>query len=342
MQTAPKLLNPLFRDLTERQREVLIGRFGLGKGEGETLEAIGKRFGVTRERVRQIEAAGLSLVRGRIAEAPQCALIVEATKRILKNAGGIITEAALVAELGSKAEGLNANVLAFLAAASGTFRRRQEDNEWNAFYHLDKNTLKVANQFVTQFVSYLRPRKNAVLESAYNAHLKNFAKSKGVLLSVADNFLAASKHVHENPFGDRGLAEWAEIKPKTIRDRIYLVLKKKAEPIHFESIADEINQTGFDGRVALASTVHNELIKDSRFVLVGRGTYGLAEHGYEPGTAKEVIQRILKKQGPMKSKEIVSAVQKERAFKANTILVNLQNREMFLRAADGAYKVRES
>jgi hypothetical protein len=343
MQTAIKLLNPLLRDLTDRQREVLVGRFALGNsGEGETLEAIGKRFGVTRERVRQIEAAGLELVQAKLADAPQCADLVEAAKKALKTAGGILSEAVLVKELNQEFEGVNPNAVAFLAAASGVFSRYQEDNDWHPFYYLDKGALKTANQFVGQFVSHLRPRKEVVLANAYHAHLKNFSKSKNVSLGVAENFLGASKHIHQNPFGDKGLTEWAEIKPKTIRDRIYLVLKKKSEPIHFETIAGEINRTGFDGRVALASTVHNELIKDSRFVLVGRGTYGLAEHGYEPGTAKEVIQRILKKHGPLKSKDIVTAVQKERAFKANTILVNLQNREMFLRMSDGAYQIRES
>jgi predicted Zn-ribbon and HTH transcriptional regulator len=130
--------------------------------------------------------------------------------------------------------------------------------------------------------------------------------------------------------------------PRTIRDRIHLVLRKKKEPVHFTDIAHLINEAKLDDRIALASTVHNELIKDPRFVLVGRGMYGLAEHGHVPGTAQEVIARILKREGPLKSNEIIQAVQKERLFKHNTILVNLQNKGIFERQSDGRYTLREA
>ncbi|MDO8504878.1 MAG: hypothetical protein Q7S36_03440, partial [Candidatus Liptonbacteria bacterium] len=117
---------------------------------------------------------------------------------------------------------------------------------------------------------------------------------------------------------------------------------KKGEPQHFTGIAKLVNEAKFDKRIALASTVHNELIKDKRFVLVGRGIYGLSEYGFEPGTAKDVIKTILVKQGPMRSKDIVLAVQKARFFKYNTILVNLQNKSLFERSNDGTYRIREA
>jgi DNA-directed RNA polymerase delta subunit len=120
------------------------------------------------------------------------------------------------------------------------------------------------------------------------------------------------------------------------------VLKKKAEPLHFEDIAKHINKVGFDDQQALAPTVHNELIKDNRFVLVGRGIYGLKEHGYEAGTAREVIAKILKTKGPLKPTDVVTHVNQQRFFKTNTILINLQNRNFFERMNDGRYRVREA
>jgi RNA polymerase primary sigma factor len=45
--------------ISAREREVLIRRFGLDDGEPDTLEEIGRTFGVTRERIRQIEAKAL-------------------------------------------------------------------------------------------------------------------------------------------------------------------------------------------------------------------------------------------------------------------------------------------
>ena len=49
--------------LTDKQREVLMHRYGLGNGDEETLEEVGKMLGVTRERVRQIQAGALHSLR---------------------------------------------------------------------------------------------------------------------------------------------------------------------------------------------------------------------------------------------------------------------------------------
>ncbi len=107
-------------------------------------------------------------------------------------------------------------------------------------------------------------------------------------------------------------------------------------------IAKVINESGLSGQVALAPTVHNELIKDERFVLVGRGMYALREHGYEPGIAREVIQKVLREAGPLKPNDVVAHVAKQRFFKPNTVLINLQNKSFFERLPDGRYRVREA
>ena len=53
----------VLRDLPDTERDVLRLRFGLSGEEPMTLEAIGRKLGVTRERVRQIEAAALQRLR---------------------------------------------------------------------------------------------------------------------------------------------------------------------------------------------------------------------------------------------------------------------------------------
>jgi RNA polymerase primary sigma factor len=56
----------LLDDLPPKEREILFDRFGLGGDAPMTLEAIGQRLGVTRERVRQIEASALQKLRRRL------------------------------------------------------------------------------------------------------------------------------------------------------------------------------------------------------------------------------------------------------------------------------------
>jgi RNA polymerase primary sigma factor len=56
-------MNEILEGLTERERKVLIMRFGLEDGMSRTLEDVGKEFNVTRERVRQIEAKALRKLR---------------------------------------------------------------------------------------------------------------------------------------------------------------------------------------------------------------------------------------------------------------------------------------
>ncbi|HNV86240.1 MAG TPA: RNA polymerase sigma factor RpoD/SigA [Candidatus Omnitrophota bacterium] len=59
-------IDKLLSYVDEREREILLLRFGLKEGEHRTLEEVAKRFGVTRERVRQIEHAALSKIRARV------------------------------------------------------------------------------------------------------------------------------------------------------------------------------------------------------------------------------------------------------------------------------------
>jgi len=55
----------LLKDLDERERKILIFRFGLGGEEPQTLESVAKKFGITRERIRQLEVSALKKIRDR-------------------------------------------------------------------------------------------------------------------------------------------------------------------------------------------------------------------------------------------------------------------------------------
>jgi predicted Zn-ribbon and HTH transcriptional regulator len=343
MAKTDKIFDSLWEGLTPRQKEIVLGRFGLGKSsERQTLAALGDRYQITRERVRQIEASALQVLKKKITAHPQITELLARGKKFVQMAGGVIREEALLKELNSALEGLTNNHLALLLETSEAFYGYGEDEDFIAFYYSDQKALKEAKRFIDQLAKFLHVRKDDVLEGKYRDHFASFVAKQGIDTKHAESYVEISKRIHSNPYGDIGLRDWPEIHPSTIRDRIYLVLRKNKQPLHFEEIAQSINNVGFYTRKALVPTVHNELIKDSRFVLVGRGMYALAEFGYEPGTAKEVIHKVLKKKGALTTKEIISAVQEERFFRPNTVIANLQNKELFSRLDDGRYSVRES
>ncbi len=342
MASITKLTNTAVTGLNPRQKEVITARFGLEGGKGQTLAAIGEKLHVTRERVRQIENGGIAIIKRNIQKSAELEAVLEKIKKFIVGKGGVAKKGDVVRYAASIATGAKENHVDFLADASDVFHLYREDDAFHPFYYVTDKDLKGARAFVEGWVSFLKTRKEKVFAESYEVQLASFLKTKSFERTIAENYLSISKHIHRNPYGDVGLREWPEISPATVRDKIYLVLKKHGEPLHFEDIATHINKAGFDEEKALAPTVHNELIKDNRFVLVGRGLYGLKEQGYEPGTAREVIANILKARGPLNTVEVMEHVNKQRFFKPNTILINLQNRNFFERLSDGKYRVRES
>lgn len=331
----------LLSNLEKRQREILAARFGFKDGEKKTLQAIGDNFGITRERVRQIEEQGLEKLKILPVIKEETVKLISPIKRYLASAGGLRRNDFLIRDL--KYLTVQENwpnffdlKLRFLFALGGEPKFFEADDELYDFWYLNEEIKNKAFQKIKEFFDFFQ---KAGPEKVINQkiHLARFRD----LASV--NYLSLSKKFAVNIFGDFGLSFWPEINPKIISDKAYLVLKKNNQPLHFRDVAQEINNLKFDRKKAYPQTVHNELIRDGRFVLVGRGIYGLREQGYEPGTAREVLARILKKHGPLPSQKIIQLVQQERFLRENTILLNLQNKRYFQRLPDNRYTlIREA
>lgn len=342
MNTISTAITQLLGHLTDRQKAVIVRRFGLEGKEPQTLATIGESFGITRERVRQIEAGSITSLRSDFSDDKNLTTFVVSLVKLLQSLGGVIRSEDFVKVCNETQGALSAPHLIFLARVSGQFHFSSENDEYHAFFYLDEKTLKRAAQTVSKLVKFMKAKQSQVAAGRSRDVLELFVQNEDLESDFVERCVAISKLFHVNAFGDFGLAEWPEIRPQTIRDRIYLILKKQQKPMHFREIAQAINGAGLSRKVALVPTVHNELIKDQRFILVGRGMYALEEHGYKPGTAREVIVRILKQHGPLSGEEIVMAVQKERFFKPNTVIANLQNKKNFSRRSDGLYHIREA
>ena len=318
-----------------RLREVLGRRLGLRGKEPETLETIGRSFGVTRERVRQIEADGLRhLAKPEIHAA--LAPVFGALEAHFGEHGNVFEESKL---FHSAAEPRYHNHVSFLLAVGKPFARRGEEASWHDLWFTKAEALKAAEAVMSRTAAALTETGKPLPAADLFQILKKQARE--VLGAVPtpetlESYLAISKMIKQNPYGEFGLVTWPTIRPRGVRDKAYAILARAGKPLHFREVANAITRSGWSAKKAHPQTVHNELIKDERFVLVGRGLYALREWGYEPGTVADVIASILRSsKKPLSRGEIAKRVLKARFVKENTILLNLQDKRRFRRAPEG-------
>jgi len=326
----------LLAGLPERSRRVLIDRFGLaGKGDRRTLDAIGKEYGITRERIRQIENHGVSSVRDSEAYSTLARELAE-MKTVLAALGGILAEETLLHEL-AKSEN-DRNHIVFLLTVGHHFNDRSEDADFKSRWHVDEQLAEAVERALSKLYASIEHNR-LMPEGEFLDLFNKYLKEEGVRnrpLEALPRWLQISKRIGRNPLGEWGRTDSPHVRIKNTRDFAYLTLKRHGSPMHFTEVAKNIEK--LFGRKTHPATTHNELIKDGRFVLVGRGLYALKEWGYEPGVVRDVIAGILKREGPMTREEIIERVKRERYVKDATISVNLQN-GMFVRQQDGKYSL---
>ncbi|MFA5933670.1 MAG: HTH domain-containing protein, partial [Candidatus Paceibacterota bacterium] len=317
--------------------DVVSNRFGLTEdAERKTLEAIGEKYGITRERVRQIENAALASIKKGDAYKGDKASFDE-LKEIVKSLGAIVTEDELLSHI-SKDKSIQ-NHIHFYLVLGDEFKKHKEDEGHHSRWTIDDTIAEQVHTAIKKLYGGLSddelvPENDII--SRFLGQLKDIAdhyKNE----EIARRWLSISKSISKNPLGEWGKTTSSNVKTRGIKDYAYLIMRKHGSPMHFREVAKAISDT-FSKKTHVA-TCHNELIKDKRFVLVGRGYYALAEWGYKPGVVRDVIKEILKKEGPLSKEDVVDRVLKERFLKKNTILVNLQNTKYFKKNKQGLYTV---
>ena len=186
--------------------------------------------------------------------------------------------------------------------------------------HVSEEDLIKEEQLIAQFLKEIKD----IVRDANNPEL-------------ARRWLDLSKQLSRNPLGEWGKSSSPNIKLRGMRDYAYLVLRSNGKPMHFTEVTQKIRE--LFNRKAHTATCHNELIKDARFILVGRGLYALREWGYREGVVRDIIHELLKRKGPLSKDQILEGVLSERLVKHNTIIVNLQNSRYFKKLTDGRYIV---
>lgn len=322
---AIKIVNSLFSELLDREKDVLSRRFALKGGKSETLEKIGNMHNLTRERVRQIESASIKKIKKLDTLESSVFLLKKTVNDLLEEHGGLLRKEFLLdiltvicLEINNKVEPGTKEYNSLRETYHNNFdflisRLMEEEidqkkavDQFNPLVQAKKKELSYFDDLADFLMKKVKTMQKTlktdelidllkesevykkyqdILEKAKSADITKIFKSK-IFVDKAEiinsnkilySLIQSIKNLEQNKFGEWGEASWGEIKPKTVNDKIYLVLKHTKKPLHFTEIAEKINEVGFDKKKANPATVHNELILDERYYLASRGTYGLKE-----------------------------------------------------------------
>lgn len=320
----------------EREREIIARRFGLFDRK-ETLEQIGELLGITRERVRQLEKAVITRLKAAgEKDLPHVGEVEAVVTAQLEKVGKVSRISDLSAALTKENSRVDQARVAFLTLLCPSMAVIDENDH---FYHsVGLASLHNEKQIKDQVAKIIEAIKKigepttvdkvaAAVNDSDEAHVGALSSTSKQLATLNDRW---------------GLVKWPMVNPKNIRDKIYVILFEKGKPMHFNDIAKAIKDSDFKRKDVTTQAIHNELIKDGRFVLIGRGIYALKEWGYEKGTVADIITEVLKKaKEPLHRDEIVKRVLKSRHVKETTILLNLQGKNQFKRVAKATYALAE-
>ena len=337
-----EVIEEMFLVLSRKEKDVIIQRFSLDNKPRRTLESIGQKFSVTRERIRQIEKIALGKLK-RTVQTTRLNLINDIASKVLEENGGVLLETKLVSAILnviSSEDEVDASIIKLALNINHDFSRTEKTNFYNRFWRVKDLDVALVASVIASGIKVMK-KKGEVMSDAklivqIRQHLGEKLESYPDMLIVSS--LEVDKRIKRTDDGF-GLMTWRHINPRSIRDKAYIVLKSAKKPLHFVEIANKITESGFDKKVVTTQAVHNELIRYDQFVLVGRGLYALKELGYEKGTVADIIEALLKKKSPMTKQEIIEGVFKQRHVKKGTISLNLQKNPQFVRVGRAVYKL---
>jgi len=333
-------IKKLIAVLSKREQEIIIKRFGLFGKQKETLDSTGKIYNITRERVRQIQDHSVSILANKhILNSNKLNKYFQFINKKIEELGGFAKEETVINNLKQKKE--NKNYLNFLFILNKDIIFLKETNDFysRCVLSFKKNDISKIEKAVNMLVSSISLNDiythNDLIKNFQNKLKSLFGSEIKIDAVSLKSWMEISKFLNKNIFEEWGLVSSPHTSPKGIKDYAFLVMRRHGSPMHFKEVS-EVIEKNFKKKAHI-QTVHNELIKDERFVLVGRGLYALKDWGYIPGAVKDVIRAILINSGKISKEELIKRILKERYVKETTIAINLQNRNLFKKFQDGDY-----
>lgn len=335
-----ELINNLLILLSPKEKHIIENRYSLNDRPHATLEKIGREFGVTRERIRQIEKNALKKLARNVVNTRLNAFN-QFGNAIIQKYDGIVLEDKLASEILSLvSDPKNVDVSAIKLSLELDANLEKVPNTINYYPYFKLKTIERKEivdlcEKAGRFLAEQNEVQNidAILAMIEKQTGKKYGKQFVVSSLELDRRIKIVKK-------GIGLSLWRHINPRTLRDKILYILNEMQKPMHYVEIANRISESHFDRKVINVQAVHNELIRDGSFVLIGRGIYALRKWGYDDGTVADVIAAILKEKGPLEREQIITEVLKKRQVKRITILLNLKNKPMFERVGRDAYALK--
>lgn len=332
----------ILNSLSQREKDVIQRRVGLN-GDRETLQNIGSSFSpaITRERVRQIEDSGIKKI-GRIIKTTLLTQIQEKSKELLDLHGGVLSKDklinAIVKELNLDTS-VNAGILEVIVQSDFDIKKSKQKLGCKIYFYLPSISKSTIDVVYKAGLKILKKKKDVMDQMAlYEQVQKNV--DENVQITFIDSVFDLFEDVVKGEESLIGLTKWKILNPKTLKDKAIYVMKKDKLPMHFIDISNKITQ--YLGETVKVNTIHNELIRNNEFVLIGRGIYALKEWGFIPGTVLDVIVNVLEKNGEaMTTEEITKEVLKTRNVKQTTIYMNLQNKDIIQRVGRNYYQLKK-
>lgn len=330
--------------LSEKEKNVIERRVWL-KWEKETLQSIWNSFSptITRERVRQIEESGIRKI-WRIIKASILTDIQEKWIEFVKMSWGLASRDSLVnyliKELNLEKD-INKGVLETIVQSDFDILKSKQKLGCKIYFYLSKISRYNVDVIHKEAIKVLKKKKDVIeKEELFKIVSENLKDLRGISAPLVGSVLELFDDIIFWEDNLVWLTKWKILNPKTLKDKAVYILKKEWTPMHFVDIANKIIEVLEDN--VKINTIHNELIRNEDFVLIGRGIYALKEWWFKPGTVLDVISSILEKRNePMSTEEIVKEVLKIRDVKETTIYMNLQNRQVIERVWRNFYQLKQ-
>lgn len=334
-----ELIENLLLVLSDKEKYIIKHRFALHNTDRRTLEKIGDHFKVTRERIRQIKNNALRKLQ-RNALNTNLKIINEFGKDIIKKNGGVLLEKKLLnilIDTLKSSSPLDFNEIKLSLTLDPDLVKTFNTLNFYPHWRLKSISFDLIKKIVSFIVKFLESKKDVVKADQIIKKVQTDF-DPNLPPELISSILEIDKRIKIIPEGV-GLMIWRHINPRTLFDKINYILEKEKTPLHFVKIANKIIETQFDQKTINTQAVHNELIRNLDFILIGRGIYALKKWGYKKGTVCEVIQEFLKDGEAKTREEIMETVLKQRQVKRITIYLNLKNHAWFKKVGKDSYQL---